>query len=175
VDDQAILRAGLDRRDHAPVAAVDPLDPTADQVDQQHVVGLELEIAAVDRDRLTAQRVGLVAIGDAGEAHEVGAAHRASRLDRQLAPADEDDAGALERVRVRVVQRDADLAAHPVGARDHADVDAGGLRSISVLISVPISVSIRSRIRWRRSPHRDRPVTRGSRPECACRCAARPR
>ncbi len=158
VDDQAILKSGLDGGDHAPVGAVGKLDLAADQVDQQHVFFVEIEGVAADLDRLAAQRGGPVPIGDAVEQHQARAAdHRARRQDGVLAAADPDGLDALERGRLRVVQRDPQLPAHAVGASDDADLDpvvgSGGGRS----------------------PHRARPVTPGSRPGCACRCAERPR
>src|SRR5690349_8586265 len=144
VDDQAILvRPGVDARDDAPVAPVRQLDLAADQVGQQDLPLVELDRVAADLDRTAAQRVGGVAVADAGDLHQICPLDRARLLHRIGAPADPDLLGGVERGRLRVVQVHAELAAHPVRTRDDPYLDAihTGHRSysrISTRVRLPV-------------------------------------
>src|SRR4051812_23292721 len=70
VDHQQILHPAVDRVDRAPRGAIDELDLTADEIVEQDVVVVQREGLAIDLDDLAAQRLGVVARGDALEQDE---------------------------------------------------------------------------------------------------------
>jgi hypothetical protein len=126
VDDQAVLGPELDRDHHAPRPAVGQLAPAPDQIGVEHVVVVEIELVAVDRDDLAAQRGGGVAIGHALDRQKEGAGDRARANDGVAALADPHRVDQAQGLGPRVEGHRHQLTADAVSLGHRRDLDAIG-------------------------------------------------